>query len=126
VQRVFLSFPNGFQGTGLFVLRTALAAGLVADAIAKLHTPDLLLVSVALAELLTGALVWVGLWTVIVASLICLLQLAALLIAPEAIELHLLRAAVGLCLVFVGAGAWSVDARLFGRRRVEIHNLRDN
>jgi putative oxidoreductase len=126
VQRVFLSFPNGFQGTGLFVLRTALAAGLVADAIAKLHTPDLLLVSVALAELLTGALVWVGLWTVIVASLICLLQLAALLLAPEAIELHLLRAAVGLCLVFVGAGAWSVDARLFGRRRVEIHNLRDN
>jgi len=114
------------QGTGLFLLRTALAAGLVADAIAKLLTLDLLLVSVALAELLTGALVWVGLWTAIVASLICLLQLAALLLAPGAIELHLLRAAVSLCLVLVGPGAWSVDARLFGRRRVEIPNLRDN
>lgn len=104
----------------------ALAAGLFADAIARLRTPDLLLGSVALAELLAGALVWLGLRTAIVASFICLLQLALLALARGEIELHLLRSAVGLCLALVGPGAWSVDARLFGRRRVEIQNLRDN
>jgi putative oxidoreductase len=132
VQRPFLSFPNGLQGTGLFLLRTALAAGLFADAITRLRTPDFLAVAAALAvsaavaELLAGALVWVGFRTAIVASLICLLQLALLALTPGEIELHLLRSAVSLCLALVGPGAWSVDARLFGRRRVEIHNLRDN
>jgi putative oxidoreductase len=126
VRRAFLSFPNGLQGTGLFFLRTALAAGLFVDAITRLRAPDLLLVSVGLAELPAGALVLMGLWTAIVASLICLLQLALLALAQADMELHLLRSAVGLCLALAGPGAWSLDARFFGRRRVEIQNLRDN
>jgi putative oxidoreductase len=104
----------------------ALAAGLFADAITRLRTPDFLAVSAAITDLLAGALVWVGFRTAIVASLICLLQLALLALAQGEIELHLLRSAVGLCLALVGPGAWSVDARLFGRRRVEIQNLRDS
>ena len=104
----------------------ALAVGLFTDAIAILHAPDLLPRLIAVAELPAGALLALGLWTTIVASLTCLFQLALLPIFPGAIELHLIRSAVALCLALVGPGAWSLDARLFGRRRVEIQNLRDN
>jgi uncharacterized membrane protein YphA (DoxX/SURF4 family) len=35
-------------------------------------------------------------------------------------NLHLLLAALGVSLVMLGPGAWSVDARLFGRKRIDI------
>jgi uncharacterized membrane protein YphA (DoxX/SURF4 family) len=80
----------------------------------------------AVAELLIGALVIVGLWTPITAAVACLLSLGILLIAERTIEPQLLRAAIGLGLVVLGPGAWSIDSRLFGRRRVEIKQLRDD
>src|SRR5215813_2471228 len=126
VQRVFYAFPDGLQGIGLLILRIALSTGLLAEAVPRLHEPDLSAISLALGEIFTGALLLVGLWTSIVAMLASVLQLASLLATHGAIELHLLRSAVGLCLAFVGPCAWSVDARVFGRRRVEIKNLRDN
>ena len=126
VQRVFYSFPDGLQGIGLLILRIALSTGLLAEAVPRLHEPGFSAISLALGEILTGALLLVGLWTSIVAVLASVLQLALLPAIPGAIELHLLRSAVGLCLASMGPCAWSVDARVFGRRRVEIKNLRDN
>lgn len=35
-------------------------------------------------------------------------------------SLHLLLAALGISLVMLGPGAWSLDARLFGRKRIDI------
>jgi hypothetical protein len=46
--------------------------------------------------------------------------------AGGAVGPHALLAAIGLCLALLGPGAWSIDARLFGRRRVEIKQLRED
>jgi uncharacterized membrane protein YphA (DoxX/SURF4 family) len=35
-------------------------------------------------------------------------------------NLHVLLAALGVSLVMLGPGAWSLDARLFGRRRIDV------
>ena len=126
MRRLFASFPNGLPGAGLLLLRLALAGGLFADATVRFHKADTSAVLLAVGEILTGVLLLVGLWTALVAILACVLQLGMLALTDEAIELHLLRAAIGLCLAVLGPGARSVDARLFGRRRVEIRNLRDN
>jgi hypothetical protein len=63
-------------------------------------------------------LVLVGLWTpgaslvgVMLESLFALAGLRYRLV-------HMLMASVGLALALIGPGAWSLDARLYGRRRL--------
>jgi uncharacterized membrane protein YphA (DoxX/SURF4 family) len=124
VSRLFSSFPNGLQGLGLLLLRLTLVGALVADAATRLRDPDFSLILPAVVEALTGALLLIGLGTPIAAIVVCGLQLGMLLATYGTTELHLLLAAVGLCLALLGPGAWSIDAHLFGRRRVEIKSLR--
>jgi putative oxidoreductase len=69
-------------------------------------------------------LLLVGVGTPIVAILVCVLQLGMLLVTDGAIALHVVLAAISVCLTVMGPGAWSIDARLFGRRRVDIQSLR--
>ena len=90
----------------------------------RLHDPNLALILPALGEALTGTLLLVGLATPLVAILVCVLQLGMLLVTPGTIALHLLLAAIGVCITVMGPGSWSIDARLFGRRRVDIQSLR--
>jgi hypothetical protein len=68
-----------------------LAVELFTDAIARLHTPDVIQKLIAIVEMPAGALLSMGIFTAIVASVICLLQLAVLPISPGVIELYLLR-----------------------------------
>ena len=90
----------------------------------RLHDPSSPLILPAVGEALTGALLVVGLGTPIVAILVCVLQLGMLLVTDGAIALHVVLAAISVCLTVMGPGAWSMDARLFGRRRVDIQSLR--
>jgi hypothetical protein len=39
---------------------------------------------------------------------------------PGNVIIHVLPAAMGVSLVMLGPGAWSVDALLFGRKRIDI------
>ena len=126
MQRSFSTFPNAWPGAGLLLLRITLGGALFADAVAALQGPASQMTMPAVAELVIGALVMVGLWTPITAAVACLLSLGIPLIAERPLEPQLLRAAIGLGLVVLSPGAWSVDARLFGRRRVEIKQLRDD
>jgi putative oxidoreductase len=126
VRRLFSSFPNGLQGWGLLLLRLTLVGGLFADAATRLHDPEFERILPAVAETLTGALLSIGLGTRVVAILACVLQLGMLPANHGTIGLHLLPAAVGICIALLGPGVWSIDARLFGRRRVEIKSLRDD
>ncbi len=126
MQRFFSTFPNAWPGAGLFVLRLMLGGVLIADAATALVPSTSWQVMIpAAVELLTAAFIIVGLGTPIVATLVCLLQLGSLLMFDREFEPHLIRAAVSLSLALLGPGAWSIDARLFGRRRVEIKHLRD-
>ncbi|HEX8765158.1 MAG TPA: hypothetical protein VF740_08355 [Candidatus Acidoferrum sp.] len=40
----------------------------------------------------------------------------------DAAVVHLLLAVLGASLAMLGPGAWSVDARLFGRKRIDIRS----
>jgi putative oxidoreductase len=125
MQRFFSTFPNGSPGIGLMLLRLTLASSLFADATANLRGLVLSQAVPAATEILAGALIIVGLWTPIAAVIVCVLLFGILLTTRRTIELHLLQAALALSLALLGPGAWSFDARLFGRRRVEIRQLRD-
>jgi putative oxidoreductase len=126
VQRWFSSFPDRWPGIGLLLLRLTLAASLFADASARLRAPASPLALPAVADILLGTALIAGIWTPLVAIGIALLQIGMAAMAEGPLEPPLQRAAAALCLALVGPGAWSIDARLFGRRRVEIKNLGDS
>jgi putative oxidoreductase len=124
--RLALSSPHGLQGIGLLILRIVAASGLVTEAVLWLQPPIAPgYAMLAVAEVLFIVLLILGLWTIAAAILTLLLQTAELLANHPAIELHLMRASLELCIALLGPGEWSLDARLFGRKRVEIRDLRD-
>ena len=126
MQRFFSTFPNEWPGAGLLLLRLTLAGALFADAAAALSATGPAQILAAGGAILTGALIAIGLWTPIAGVLVCVLQLGVMLTADGTIGPHVVQAAIGLCLSLLGPGAWSIDARLFGRRRVEIKHLRED
>jgi uncharacterized membrane protein YphA (DoxX/SURF4 family) len=125
VQRFFSTFPNEWPGAGLLLLRLTLAGALFADAAAALNGTAAQVIAGG-GAILTGVLIAIGLWTPIAGVGVLLLQLGLILMAGGAVGPHALLAAIGLCLALLGPGAWSIDARLFGRRRVEIKQLRED
>jgi putative oxidoreductase len=125
MQRFFSTFPNGSPGMGLLLLRLALGGSLIAQAIAEVRASAWSQALPAVAEIPVAVLIIIGLWTPIAALAVCLLQLGVLLIAERTIAPQLLQMFVAVGLALLGPGAWSIDARLFGRRRVEIRPLRE-
>jgi uncharacterized membrane protein YphA (DoxX/SURF4 family) len=123
VQRLFTTIIHGRPGIGLLLLRLALVVSFVGDAIVRLQNPALWQMLPAFAELPLAGLLLIGLWTPITAVLACSLQLGLIVIGDGLIEPSLQRAVMCLCLSLLGPGHWSIDARLFGRKRVTIKPL---
>jgi uncharacterized membrane protein YphA (DoxX/SURF4 family) len=66
-----------------------------------------------------GNLILVGLATPIAAAVGAVTVLC--IAAP--IETHIVLATIGVSLALLGPGAWSIDARLYGRRRIDLDSL---
>jgi putative oxidoreductase len=118
-------FLNGITSPGLLILRITLAAELSNDALARAHWGLSLSFWPAIGEFMLSALLLLGLLTVFVATLTVAVQLAFVAVLYRPVELSLVLAGMSLSLAWLGPGAWSIDARLFGLRRVEIKNIRD-
>ena len=67
---------------------------------------------------LDAALLGVGLWTPIAGIAVATIHLGILSAALGLNGASVLNSAVGLALAMLGPGAWSLDARLFGRKRI--------
>jgi uncharacterized membrane protein YphA (DoxX/SURF4 family) len=65
-----------------------------------------------------AVLLLVGFATPIVAAMMVADEVSIALLHPGDAWAHVLLIALGIALALLGPGAWSIDARLFGRRRV--------
>lgn len=76
---------------------------------------------VLLSALLAGAAIFliVGLYTPIVGTLVALIESCRLVIIPADWLVYLLVATSCAALAMLGPGLWSIDARLFGWKRIE-------
>jgi len=74
-----------------------------------------------LPELIGGGLsifILVGLWTPIVGTLTSLIEMWILLHRTGDSWIPIIAATLSATLAMIGPGAWSVDARLFGRKHI--------
>ncbi|WP_158944944.1 hypothetical protein, partial [Granulicella sp. S190] len=118
MQRLFTTFANGWPGFGIFLQRLVTGVVLLSHGIAALNQPsaaELLVPQVAGAVL--GLLIAVGLWTPMAGALIVVIEVWIVL-AGGGNALSLLLAVLGGTLAMIGPGAWSIDARLFGRKHI--------
>jgi putative oxidoreductase len=118
VQRLYSTFPNSWPGVGLLTLR--FATGLSIAGAAHL-AGDLAQAAGSVAHHAVdgvAVLIWIGLWTPLAAIAGTAIQIG-LIIFGRRFDLPLLvYAAMGMSLAMLGPGAWSFDARLFGRKRI--------
>ena len=110
---------------GLLLLRLGAGIPLIYFAIASLLVPE----SRELARLvlgglgaIAGVLLIIGLWTPVAGAVVAVTQLWVLFSQPFSKHtypfLHVFLALLGAALAMLGPGAWSIDARLFGRKRL--------
>jgi uncharacterized membrane protein YphA (DoxX/SURF4 family) len=115
-------FPDGSPGKGLLVLRVANGALMLSDGIAVLagsaHREPLPLICIASAASL---FLLAGLWTPIAGVLAAVAESAILFAGSDHPRSAILLATAGISIAMLGPGVWSVDAILFGRKRLDIH-----
>ena len=108
-------FPAGAAGAGLLILRLSLAVSLYAVVRPWAGFGDWRQVATIVAAVALG----VGVGTRLIAVLTLIAPLAAAVAGGVSILL-LLHSAIALAVALIGAGAFSADARLFGRRRITL------
>jgi len=116
LQRLYSTFAGGWPGAGLLCLR-------LITTIATFHyiisgfawDPSLLRI---LIEGVAGLLLCAGLWTPIAGSALSAAMLWSVFLAHGDFWPQVLLVTMAGALAMLGPGTWSVDARLFGRKRL--------
>jgi uncharacterized membrane protein YphA (DoxX/SURF4 family) len=122
VRRLFSTFAHGSPGVGLLVMRLVGGTAFVARAAATLDSRPAIGVAVAVLSIVAGLCLLAGLWTPIAGSLVAAIGIWFAFIHAEDPLASVLLATIGAALALVGPGAWSIDARLFGWKRIDVRD----
>jgi putative oxidoreductase len=124
VRRLFSNFAGGWAAFGLLLIRTVAGVSLVVDGKTRLYPgqPILQLILGVLA-IGDGAVLVAGLWTPLAGFLAIALSVSEILVYDGSLCPGILLAAMGAGVAFVGPGAFSIDALLFGMKKIDIEKL---
>ena len=120
MRRLYSTFAGGWPGIGLVLMRLVTAIALLTGARAVLTNDAISLHEFMTVFLVSAAiLLSLGLCTPIVGTLLALVEASTIAVRPSEWLLHVLVATFGAALAMLGPGLWSIDARLFGWKRIE-------
>lgn len=101
-------------------MRLVIGSALIVRAASKLWIDPPLNVTIpAVLAIGAGILLIAGLWTPIVGVSVALIEIWKIIMLPGDKWVWLLLGTAGAALAMLGPGLWSVDARLFGWKRIE-------
>jgi uncharacterized membrane protein YphA (DoxX/SURF4 family) len=121
LQRLFSTFANGLPGMGLLLQRLITGSLLVHYALVHLREPTAFVTLLTqLLRLGAGILLMIGLWTPVVGGVIGMVELSGLFFGLGNHLNALVLATQGASLALIGPGAWSIDARIFGRKQISV------
>ena len=136
LQRLFSAFPAGVPGIALLLLRVALATALLVQGMSYFGDPDLGAgaLGIGLISIAAAALILVGMLTPVAGIVVALsgIGIASSLLPSCTRPLFgsgiplLFAISILLAIITLGPGAFSVDARLFGRREIIIPRRSDS
>jgi putative oxidoreductase len=123
LRRLFSSFADGWPGVGLLGLRLVAGMVLIVRGVVILRTgAPLDAASAEIVAMIAALLLIAGMWTPVSGSALALVQMGNLLMRRGDPWTNILLGTVGAALALLGPGAWSIDARRFGWKRMDIRD----
>jgi putative oxidoreductase len=123
LRRLFSTFARGSPGTGLLLMRLVLGISLIANGVVKFQAGQAIELEILnILTIVVGALVTIGLWTPIAGFLVMVLTIWGARDQHTGVCPAVLSATIGAGLALVGPGAWSLDAWLFGWKRIDLED----
>lgn len=120
MRRLYSTFAGGWPGAGLLLMRVVVGSALVVRATAMPWSAPPTGTTIVFAfSAGCGVLIIPGLWTPVAGTFVALIETWQLLTPDGDRWVALLLGTIGGALAMLGPGLWSVDARLFGWKRVE-------
>jgi len=124
VRQFISNFVGGRPALGLLLIRIAAGAALITDGSERVYSGQHVgLLTLAFFTIADGVLLTAGLWTPLAGFVALALSSSDVLIYHEGPCPAILLACMGAGVAFVGPGALSIDARLFGLKRIDIDKL---
>ena len=121
MQRLFSMFPDGWPGRGFFLLRLVVGILVIHDGItALMGTAQRVSATLLIMAAIAGVFLLIGLWTPIAGALVAAIQLWIVFKGTDHLRSTILLASLGIALAILGPGALSIDALLYGRKRLDI------
>jgi uncharacterized membrane protein YphA (DoxX/SURF4 family) len=126
LRRLFSTFVRGCPGAGLLLMRVVAGITLVSrGSVGLWGQPE---PGQAILQILSagaGIFLLAGLWTPAAGLLAAVIELYCAFSPAGDMLTHILLMTLTISSALVGPGGWSVDARLFGWKRIDIRNLRE-
>ena len=124
MQRLFSTFADGWPGGGLLLLRLLAGGALIyCEVTSVTSAPHFELAAPQILGAAAGVLLLAGLWTPLAGAVAAIVE-AWIAFShsgnPTAATrgIPLMLAVLGASLSMIGLGAWSLDARFFGRKQI--------
>ena len=119
MRRLYSTFAGGSPGIALLLMRLVVGAVVLWRAGPGLWSGPPLDIVASAALALAALLLIAGLWTPVAAAVVAVVAISEILRTGELLNGLLLAATIGCALTMLGPGRLSIDARLFGWKRID-------
>jgi hypothetical protein len=119
LRRLYSTFAGGAPGIALLLLRLVVGVVVLWRAGPGLMSGPPLAMAASASVALAALLLIGGLWTPVAGAVVAVVAISEILKTGELLDGRLLAATIGCALTMLGPGRLSIDARLFGWKRID-------
>jgi hypothetical protein len=120
MRRLFSTFEDRLPSHGALLLRAIVAVALIGRLVQLRNDTPVHTLTPHIIAAAVGLVLLFGSWTPVAGIAVAIIELFIALVHNGDPWTSLLLASLGVSLSLLGPGAWSVDARRFGLKRIEI------